>query len=54
MDHVGIFKTANHMNNGIHLADIGKELVAKAFSFGCALYQSGDINEFYDSRSHLF
>ncbi len=29
MDDIGILKTADHMYNRIHLADIGKELVAK-------------------------
>ena len=53
MDHIRIFKAAYHMNNGIHFTDISQELISQTFALGCALYQTGDIHKFNDSRSDL-
>ena len=53
MNDIGILKAADYMDNGVHLADIGQELVSKALSLGRALYQSGDVYEFDDSRRNL-
>ena len=47
MDDVVILKAADHMNNRIHLADVGQELVSETFSLACSLHQSGDIDEFH-------
>ena len=33
MCHVAIFKAAQHINNRVHLANVGEELVAKPFAF---------------------
>ena len=45
MDHIGVVKTADHMDDGVYLPDIGKELIAQAFALGGALYKSGDVHE---------
>ena len=53
MDDVGILKAAHHMNDGVHLTDVGQELVSQAFSFGCTLYETGDIHKLNDGRRYL-
>ena len=54
MDHVLILETPDHMDNGVHLTNIGQELVAQALSLGGTLDQTRDIDEFNNSRGHLF
>ena len=54
MDHVGILEAAYHMDDGVHLTDIGQELVSQALALGGALYEACDIHEFDDRRSGLF
>ena len=49
-DHVGILEAADHMDDGVHLADIRQELVAEALALGGALYQAGDIHKLDDGR----
>ena len=49
-----ILKTAHDMDDGIHLADIGQELIAKSFALGSALNQPCDIDKFDNSRRNLF
>ena len=41
------------MGNGIGFADIGEKLVAQTFAFGCAGYQTGNINKFH-AGGYLF
>ena len=50
MRHIAIFKAAQHMHNRIHFADIGKELIAQAFTLGSAAHQTRDIHEFQTGR----
>ena len=50
MGDIGIFKTAQHMGNGIDLADIGQELIAQPFTAGRPAYQPGYIHKFQKSR----
>ncbi len=50
--HVGIVKTAHHVDDGIGLADVGQELVAQTFAFGRARHQPGDVDELDDRRLH--
>ena len=38
------------MDNGIYFTDVGQKLVAKTFAFGCALYQTCNVNKFDNSR----
>ena len=42
------------MDNGIHLTDIGEELIAEALAFGSSLHESGNINKFNYGRGNLF
>lgn len=37
MDHVGILEAAYHMDDGVHLTDIGQELVSQALALGGTL-----------------
>src|SRR5690606_33421264 len=51
---VFVFEAAHHVHDGIGLADVGQELVTKAFAFGSACYQAGDVHEFHHSWQHTF
>ncbi|SCJ09046.1 Uncharacterised protein [uncultured Clostridium sp.] len=50
MDDVIIVKAAHHMHNGIALADVAQELVAKARALTGTLYKARDIHELHDGR----
>ncbi len=41
------------MGDGIRLADIGEELVAKAFTLGSAFDEAGDVHECEPRRNDL-
>jgi len=41
--HVGVLETADHVDHGVHFADVRQELVAEAFSLRRALDQPGDV-----------
>lgn len=43
-------KTPDDMHNGVGLADVLQELVAKAFTLRRALHESGDIHELHHRR----
>ena len=53
MHDIAVLKTSHHMYNGIHLADIGKELISQPFSFGRAFYKTCDIHKLDCSRDDL-
>ena len=44
MDHVAVVKAAQHVDDGVRLADVAQELVAQALAFRSALHQSGDVH----------
>ena len=46
MGHVPVLEAAQHVDDRVHLADIGQELVAQALALGCAANQAGDVDEF--------
>ena len=54
MDDVVVLKAADHMDDGVHFPDVGKELVAEPLAFGRALDEAGDVDEFDGSRHHAF
>ena len=54
MDDIGVVKTADHVYDGIHLTDIGEELVAQSFAFGCAFYKSRNVHELDHGRGGFF
>ncbi len=41
------------MDNRIHLADIGKELISESLPFGSALHKPRDIHKFDHRRRHF-
>ena len=54
MDDIGVVKTADHVDNGVHFTDVGQELVAQALAFGCAFYKSCNVHELDNGRSGFF
>ena len=42
---VGVVETANHVDDRVHLANVGEELISQPFSLARSLHQSGDIQE---------
>ena len=54
MNDIGILKAADHVDNGVHLTDVGQELVAQALSFGRAFDQTRYIHEFNHRGGDLF
>ena len=50
--HVGIVETAHDVDDGIGLADVGKELVTQAFTLGGARDQARDVDELDNGRLH--
>ena len=44
MDHVAVVETAEHVEDGVALADVGEELVAEAFAAAGALDEAGYID----------
>ncbi len=45
-----VLKTADHVNDRIHFADIAQKLIPKAFSLAGALNQARDVDEANDGR----
>ena len=44
MGDIVVVEAAEHMYDGIGLADVGQELVAQALALGSTLYQTGNID----------
>ena len=49
MDDIPVIETAQHMQDGVGLADIGQKLVAQALPAGSPLHQAGNIHNFHGS-----
>ena len=49
---VSILEAADHLHDGIDLADVAQELVAQAFTGAGSLYQSSDVHEFDGRGDH--
>ena len=49
--HVVVVEAPQHVDDGIRLADVGKEFIAQSLAFACALDQSGDVHNL-DRRRH--
>ena len=45
--HVAIVEAAEHVDDGIGLADISQELIAQAFALGCALHEARNIDNLH-------
>ena len=50
MGDVAVLEAAQHMDDGVDLADIGEELVAQPLALGRAAHKSGDIDELQRGR----
>ena len=53
VDNLAVLKAAHHMDDGVHLADVGEEFVAQALALGSALDQAGDVHKLDDRRGDL-
>ena len=42
---VRVLEAAHDLHDGVHLADVGEELVAEALALARALHQAGDVHE---------
>ena len=51
--HVVVLEAAHHMGRGVAGADVGEELVAKAFALRCALHQTRNVHKLHRRRHHL-
>ncbi len=50
MHHIAVIKTAQHMQDGIALADVGKELVAQPLSPAGALDKARNVHNIHSGR----
>ena len=48
-----VVKAADHVDDGVRLADVGQELVAQALALAGALDKAGDVHELDDRRGLL-
>jgi hypothetical protein len=53
MGDVAVLEAAQHMDDGVDLADIGEELVAQPLALRGAAHQAGDVDEFQAGRHDL-
>ena len=53
VDDVRVFKAADHMKDGIHLSDVGQELVAKAFALAGSADDPRNVHQADDGRQDL-
>ena len=44
VNHVRVVEATEHMNDGVRLADVGEELVAKTFAFRSTLHKTCDVD----------
>ena len=54
VDNVPAAKAAHDVQNGIHLANVGEELIAKPFAGACAANDAGDIDDSHLRRNDFF
>jgi hypothetical protein len=50
MGDVAVVEAAQHVNDGVALADVAQELVAESFTFAGALHQSGNVDDVAHGR----
>lgn len=50
VDDVAVVEAAQHVNDGVALADVAQELVAESFTFAGALHQSGNVDDVAHGR----
>ncbi|AMO49774.1 Hypothetical protein AKI40_3394 [Enterobacter sp. FY-07] len=47
VDDIVVFKATYNVTDGFGFTDVGQELVAQAFAFGRAFYQTGDVHKLH-------
>ena len=47
---VAVVEAAEHVDDGVRLADVAEELVAEAFAFRRALHEARDVHDFHRGR----
>ncbi len=47
---VVVFEKSDDFRDRVRFADIGEELIAETFTFGCPFHQASDIDELHDGR----
>ncbi len=47
MDDISVVEAAQHVQDGVCLANIGQELVAQALPAGSPLHQAGNVHDFH-------
>ena len=52
MGDVVVVEAAEHMYDGVAVADVGEELVAEAFAFGGAANEAGDVDNLDGGGHH--
>ena len=45
--HIAVVETAQHVDDGVGLADVAEKLVAESFTLRGALHQTRDVYDFY-------
>ena len=53
VNHVIVLEAAHHVHDGVHLADVGQELVAQALALAGALHQAGDVHKLHPGGDDL-
>ena len=54
MNDIIVIKAAHNLRDGVCFANVGKELVAQAFAFGCTSNEAGDVHKFHGGRQDAF
>ena len=49
MNDIFIFKTADHVSNGIHTANVTQKFIAQSLAFTSAFHQTGNVYKFNGS-----
>ena len=52
MNNVVVLEAADDVRYGVAFADVGEELVSKAFTFARACYEAGNVNKFDGCRNN--
>jgi len=54
MHHVLVIKAAHDLQRGVHLANVGEELVAQSFALARTANQPGYVNEIHGGTNDFF
>jgi hypothetical protein len=54
MVNVCVLKAPHHLDDGVHVADMTKELITEAFPGTCPFHQTGNVHELNRGRHNFF